>query len=75
MATASMLWGWTALHIVVLPIASIIGTYAAFLNILTIPAVQNQVIHLNKVTLTWFKDVSVPKQWSFLRHQVTPFTL
>lgn len=63
------------LRLVVVPVASVLGAYAAFLVILTIPAVQNQVIYLNKVKLTWFKDVSVPEQWGFLRNQVTPFTL
>lgn len=70
-----MLSGWSVLRLVVVPVASVLGAYAAFLVILTIPAVQNQVIYLNKVKLTWFKDVSVPEQWGFLRNQVTPFTL
>lgn len=52
-----------------------LGAYTVFLAILTIPAVQNQVVYLNQVTLTWFKDVSAPEQWGFLRNQVTPFTL
>ena len=56
-------------------IGAVVGLYGAFLAILTIPAVQNQVVYLNKVTLTWFQDVSVPEQWGFLRNQVTPFTL
>jgi len=65
----------TVLRSVAITVRSIIGIYAAFLAILTIPAVQNQVVYLNKVTLTWFKDVSVPEQWGFLRNQVTHFTL
>ncbi|CAM1506501.1 Fc.00g061420.m01.CDS01 [Cosmosporella sp. VM-42] len=36
---------------------------------------KNQVIYLNRVTLTWFQDVTVPEQWGFLHNQVTPFTL
>ncbi|KAK0723531.1 abhydrolase domain-containing protein 12B [Lasiosphaeria miniovina] len=35
----------------------------------------NQVIYLNSVTLTWFRDVNIPEQWGFLRNQVTPFVL
>ncbi|OTB00539.1 hypothetical protein M426DRAFT_267441 [Hypoxylon sp. CI-4A] len=51
------------------------GLYAAFLGILTIPFFQNQVIYLNRVTLTWFQDVNVPEHWGFLHNQVTPFKL
>lgn len=52
--------------------ASLVG-YLAFLGALTVPLLQHQVIYLNRVTLTWFKDVNVPEQWGFLRNQVTPF--
>lgn len=52
-----------------------IGLYAAFLGLLTIPFIQNQVIYLNKVTLTWGKDVNIPEQWGFLHNQVSPFHL
>ena len=52
-----------------------IGAYLAFIGILTIPFFQNQVIYLNSVTLTWFKDLSVPEQWGFLRNQVMAFIL
>ncbi|KAH8898912.1 abhydrolase domain-containing protein 12 [Thozetella sp. PMI_491] len=54
--------------------ASIVG-YCAFVSVLAIPAVQNQVIYLNKVKLTWLQDVNYPEQWGFLHNQVTPFTL
>ncbi|MCJ1446972.1 MAG: hypothetical protein MMC23_007480 [Stictis urceolatum] len=50
-------------------------TYLAFLGLLTVPAIQSQVIYLNRVTLTWFQDVNVPEQWGFLPNQVTPFHL
>ncbi|KAI1269960.1 alpha/beta-hydrolase [Xylariaceae sp. FL1019] len=52
-----------------------VSLYSAFLALLTLPLLQNQVIYLNAVTLTWFQDVNVPEQWGFLRNQVTPFTL
>lgn len=51
------------------------GFYVAFVALLPIPFVQNQVIYLNNVKLTWGQDVDVPEQWGFLRNQVTPFTL
>lgn len=50
-----------------------IGLYAVFLGLLTLPFIQNQVIYLNKVTLTWGKDVNFPEQWGFLHNQVSPF--
>lgn len=62
---------WTAARFAA---ASVVG-YMVFLGVLAIPFAQNQVIYLNKVTLTWFKDVNVPEQWGFLRNQVTPFFL
>ncbi|KAI6085740.1 alpha/beta-hydrolase [Hypoxylon rubiginosum] len=52
-----------------------VGFYVIFLGVLTIPLFQNQIIYLNRVTLTWFQDVNVPEQWGFLRNQVTPFNL
>lgn len=51
------------------------GLYAAFVSLLTIPFLQNQVIYLNKIKLTWNQDVDFPEQWGFLHNQVTPFTL
>ncbi|RYO83465.1 hypothetical protein DL766_003718 [Monosporascus sp. MC13-8B] len=45
------------------------GFYALFLGVLTIPFFQNQVIYLHSVTLTWFRDVTVPEQWGFLHNQ------
>ena len=56
-------------------IAITIATYFGFLAILTIPAVQRQVIYLNRVTLTWFQDVNYPETWGFLHNQVAPFNL
>lgn len=66
---------WSVIRYGVLPVGAVLGAYAVFLAMLTIPAVQNQVIYLNKITMTWFMDVSAPEQWGFLRNQVTPFTL
>lgn len=56
-------------------VVGIVASYLAFVAILTVPFVQNQVIYLNKVTLTWFMDVNFPEQWGFLHNQVTPFHL
>jgi abhydrolase domain-containing protein 12 len=54
-------------------LAGILGFYAAFICFLTVPTLQDHVIFLHKVTLTWFQDVNIPEQWGFLRNQVTPF--
>lgn len=64
-----------ALQSVLYAILGSLGLYAAFLGLLTIPFIQNQVIYLNKVTLTWGQDVNIPEQWGFLHNQVTPFYL
>jgi len=56
-------------------LAGIAGLYVAFICLLTVPTLQDHVIFLHKVTLTWFQDVNVPEQWGFLRNQVTPFHL
>ncbi|KAH7130047.1 Alpha/Beta hydrolase protein [Dendryphion nanum] len=56
-------------------VAGVIGIYIAFISLLTIPALQDHVIFLHKVKLTWSQDVNVPEQWGFLRNQVTPFHL
>ncbi|PSN72610.1 alpha/beta-hydrolase [Corynespora cassiicola Philippines] len=56
-------------------LAGVIGFYAAFVSLLTIPLLQDHVIYLHRVTLTWFQDVNIPEQWGFLRNQVTPFHL
>jgi abhydrolase domain-containing protein 12 len=56
-------------------IAAGAGLYLIFLALLTIPFLQDHVIYLHRVTLTWFQDVNVPEQWGFLRNQVTPFHL
>ena len=49
--------------------------YFLILALLAIPYLQNHVIYLHKVTLTWFHDTNEPEQWGFLHNQVTPFTL
>ena len=56
-------------------LAGIVGFYAAFVCLLTIPKLQDHVIFLHRVRLTWGQDVNVPEQWGFLRNQVTPFHL
>ncbi|KFH48004.1 Monoacylglycerol lipase ABHD12-like protein [Hapsidospora chrysogenum ATCC 11550] len=65
----------TALQSVAYAVAGAVASYFAFVALLTVPFVQNQVIYLNNVTLTWFKDVNYPEQWGFLHNQVTPFHL
>ncbi|KAI0549172.1 Alpha/Beta hydrolase protein [Xylaria curta] len=64
-----------ALRSVFYGLLACIGLYALFIGLLTIPVLQDQVIYLNHVTLTWFQDVNIPEQWGFLRSQVTPFIL
>jgi abhydrolase domain-containing protein 12 len=54
-------------------LVGIIGIYTTFIALLTIPTLQDHVIYLHRVTLTWFQDVNFPEQWGFLRNQVTPF--
>ncbi|KAF2437591.1 alpha/beta-hydrolase [Karstenula rhodostoma CBS 690.94] len=56
-------------------VAGLLGIYLGFISLLTIPKLQDHVIYLHKVTLTWFQDVNIPEQWGFLRSQVTPFHL
>jgi abhydrolase domain-containing protein 12 len=56
-------------------LAGIVGLYVAFICLLTVPTLQDHVIFLHKITLTWFQDVNVPEQWGFLRNQVTPFNI
>ena len=56
-------------------VAGVVGLYFVFISLLTIPALQDHVIFLHKVKLTWSQDVNVPEQWGFLRNQVTPFHL
>ena len=54
-------------------LAGLIGFYAAFVSLLTIQTLQDHVIFLHRVILTWGQDVNTPEQWGFLRNQVTPF--
>jgi abhydrolase domain-containing protein 12 len=56
-------------------LTGVVGIYATFIALLTIPTLQDHVIYLHRVTLTWFQDVNIPEQWGFLRNQVTPFHL
>jgi abhydrolase domain-containing protein 12 len=56
-------------------LAGLIGFYAAFISLLTIPTLQDHVIFLHRVILTWGLDVNTPEQWGFLRNQVSPFHL
>lgn len=56
-------------------VAATVGIYLTFLGLLTVHSLQDHVIYLHRVTLTWFHDVNVPEQWGFLRNQVTPFHL
>lgn len=56
-------------------LAGVLGIYVVFIMLLTIPRLQDHVIYLHKITLTWFRDVNVPEQWGFLRNQVTPFNI
>ncbi|KAK5241679.1 hypothetical protein LTS06_011976, partial [Exophiala xenobiotica] len=59
----------------VITIAASATLYLTFLGLLTIRSLQDHVIYLHRVTLTWFQDVNVPEHWGFLRNQVTPFYL
>ncbi|KAH7361113.1 Alpha/Beta hydrolase protein [Pyrenochaeta sp. MPI-SDFR-AT-0127] len=56
-------------------VADIIGVYAAFIVLLTIPTLQDHVIYLHRITLTWFQDVNTPETWGFWRGQVSIFHL
>ncbi|KAI1119870.1 Alpha/Beta hydrolase protein [Nemania abortiva] len=65
----------TALRSICYGLLASTGMYALFIGLLTIPVLQDQVIYLNRMTLTWFQDINIPEQWGFLRNQVTPFFL
>lgn len=56
-------------------VAGIVALYVGFISLLTVPTLQDHVIYLHRVTLTWFQDVNIPEQWGFLRNQVTAFRL
>jgi len=56
-------------------LAVIVGSFAVFICLLTIPTLQDHVIFLHKAKLTWVQDVNTPEQWGFLRNQITPFRL
>lgn len=47
-------------------LAGLLGLYLGFISLLTIPKLQDHVIYLHKVTLTWFQDTNIPEQWGFL---------
>lgn len=61
-------------YIVFALVASTVG-YFLLICLLTVPFFQNQVIYLNSIAMTWFRDVNMPEQWGFMHNQVTPFTL
>ncbi|KAK3379640.1 abhydrolase domain-containing protein 12 [Lasiosphaeria ovina] len=56
-------------------VGAALGLYLAFVALLAVPALQDQVIYLHSVSLTWFRDLNAPEQFGFLPNQVTPFTL
>ncbi|KAL1640867.1 hypothetical protein SLS58_006482 [Diplodia intermedia] len=50
--------------------------YLGILGLLiAVPAVQNHVFYLHRLSLTWFKDLNVPEAFGFMRGQVTPFSI
>ena len=65
----------TVIRVILGIVAAALASYCAFVCFLAIPAVQNQAIYLNRVTLTWFQDVNFPEQWGFLHNQVMVFRL
>ncbi|KAH7329393.1 Alpha/Beta hydrolase protein [Stachybotrys elegans] len=42
-------------------------------SLIAVPSLQAHVTYLHRVALTWSKDLNVPEQFGFARHQVTPF--
>lgn len=61
----------TVVEPVLCAVAASVGLYGLFIALLTIPYIQNQVIYLNSVTMTWGQDVNIPEQWGFLRKFVS----
>lgn len=48
-------------------VAVSVASYGLFIALLTVPYIQNQVIYLNSIKLTWGLDINIPEQWGFLR--------
>ena len=60
---------------VVYGLAIALSIYPLFICLLTIPAVQQQVVYLNAFKMTWGQDLSIPEEFGFMRRQVMPFWL
>lgn len=65
----------TLIKLLLYTIAGLSAFYLGFIGLLTLPDLQDHVIYLHRVTLTWFQDLNVPEQWGFLQNQITPFQL
>lgn len=55
--------------------AVMVGLYATLLGLLTTSSFQAHVVYLHKIQMTWFKDLTVPDSFGFLRNQVTSFNI
>lgn len=53
----------------------LIVVYVTLLCLLTKCSFQAHFVYLHKIQMTWFKDLSVPETFGFLRGQVTPFAI
>ncbi|KAK6340908.1 hypothetical protein TWF696_009221 [Orbilia brochopaga] len=51
------------------------GIYVAFIALLIIPAVQKNLVYLNKVKLPIWTDIARPEQFGFAGNEITPFYL
>ena len=56
-------------------IATAVGLYATLLGLLMTSTFQSHVVYLHAIQMTWFKDLSVPETFGFLRNQVSPFSI
>lgn len=59
----------------VISAAVVVGLYAILLGLLATSTFQTHVVYLHKIQMTWFKDLTVPESFGFMRNQVTPFFL
>lgn len=60
--------------ITVIIVVTSAGLYITLLALLAaLPVLQNHVFYLHRVTLTWFKDVTIPEQFGFGPWQVRSF--
>lgn len=66
---------WTSVSRLAKMAAPGVGLYLTFISLLATSYLQDHVMYLHRVTLTWAQDVNVPEQWGFLQNQVTPFQL